>query len=264
MNPLNASADIITHIKEHRSVREYEKREISEKDLTKILESGIRASSSGNMQAYSIIVTKDINIRKELYPHHFNQEMVMDAPVLLTFSADFNRMRKWLDISNAPENFDNFMSFMIGSIDATLASQNCALAAESLGPGVCYMGTTLANAHKIGEVLNLPKNVVPIVGFSLGYPKGVTNKKDRLPLSSIVHEEKYQDYTTSEIQEIYREREQSGMKRYKDVRELNEKIEAGHIENLAQVYTKIKYTKESHELYSRNLFEYLKEQNFFN
>lgn len=264
MNMANVSADIINHIKDHRSIREYSDQEVSDSDLTEILEAGLRASSSGNMQSYSIIVTKDKNLRRELYPHHFNQEMVLEAPMLLTFCADFNRMKKWLTQSHAPQNFDNFMSFMIASIDAVLASQNCALAAESLGLGICYMGTTLANAQKVGEVLNLPKHVVPIVGFSLGHPLHFEEKKDRLPLKGIVHFEKYQDYTDDEIQEIYKDREEKGMKRYRSVIDLKKKIESGDIQNLAQVYTKIKYTKESHEEFSRNLAHYLLEQGFLN
>ena len=255
---------ILSHIKDHRSVRSYKNQEIPENILEDILAAGTRASSSGNMQSYSIIVTRDKELRRKLHPLHFNQEMVLEAPVLMTFCADFNRMKKWLEISDAPKNFDNFMSFMIGAIDATLVSQNCALAAEAHGLGVCYMGTTLANAEEIGPVLNLPEGVVPIVGFSLGYPEGYTEKKDRLPLDGLVHYETYDDYSEEDISCIYRERELKGMQRYKSVSRLRKMIEESSVENLAQVYTKIKYTKESHVEYSRSLMHYLEGQSFLN
>lgn len=248
----------------HRSVRGYLEKEVPEEVLTEVLQAGIRASSSGNMQSFSIIVTKDRAMKEELYPLHFKQNMVLEAPILLTFCADFNRMKKWLEVSKAPQNFDNFMSFMIGAIDATLASQNCALAAESLGLGICYMGTTLANAHRIGHLLGLPKNVFPIVGFSLGYPSTIEEKKDRLPLTAIVHHEKYEDYSEDAIREIYREREEMGMERYRSHPRLREVIDSSNAQNLAQVYTKVKYTKESHIEYSKNILDYLKEQNFNN
>jgi nitroreductase len=264
MNQSKIVETILSHISEHRSVRSYKSDEIEDDILDSILNAGVRASSSGNMQSYSIIVTRDKNLRKELYPLHFNQDMVIEAPVLLTFCADFNRMRKWLEVSKAPENFDNFMSFMIGAIDATLASQNCALAAEAQGLGVCYMGTTLANAEEIGPLLNLPKGVVPIVGFSLGYPNGVTTKKDRLPMEGLVHYEKYEDYDSDDILQIYRDREDKGMKRYRSVASLKKLIEDSDVENLAQVYPKIKYTKESHIGYSQSLMRYLEEQSFLN
>lgn len=248
----------------HRSIREYEDKEVSQEVLDQILDAGIRASSSGNMQSYSIIVTKDKEIRKKLYSAHMEQSMVVDAPILLTFCVDFNRMRKWLTLNDAPVHFDNFMSFMIGAIDATLASQNCALAAENAGLGICYMGSTLANCNQIGEILHLPPNVVPIVGYSLGYPKEYPALRDRLPRHGLVHYEQYKDYTVEDILEIYKERDEKGWQRYMDVPKLKEMTERLGLKNLAQIYTIAKYTQESHHEYSQTVLEYLEKQNFMN
>jgi nitroreductase len=187
--------DVITVMHLHRSIRKYKSDSVPETLLSEILAAGIRASSSGNMQTYSIIVTRDRDIREQLYAPHMEQSMVLDAPILLTFCADFNRMRKWLKLNEAPDNFDNFMSFMIAAIDATLVSQNVALAAEAKGLGICYMGSTLANCDQIGNILALPKGVFPVVGFSLGYPDEDPVPRDRLPLDGLVHNEVYQQYT---------------------------------------------------------------------
>ncbi len=164
----------------HRSIRRYKPDPVPDDLLRMILEAGIRASSSGNMQVYSIIVTRDRALREQLYVPHMEQNMVLDAPVLLTFCADFHRMREWLRVSRAPDKFDNCMSFMIAAIDATLVSQNVALAAEAQGLGICYMGSTFANCDQIGAILKLPKDVVPVVGFSLGYPDEDPTPCDRL------------------------------------------------------------------------------------
>ena len=158
--------NVMDAIHQHRSIRAYKPDPVPEALLQEILAAGVRASSSGNMQTYSIIVTRDRALREQLYEPHMEQSMVLDAPVLLTFCADFHRMRQWLRINVAPDNFDNFMSFMIAAIDATLVSQNVALAAEDRGLGICYMGSTLANCDQIGQILKLPPNVVPVVGFS--------------------------------------------------------------------------------------------------
>lgn len=246
----------------HRSIRKYKKKDISEELLQEILKTGVHASSSGNMQAYSIIVSRDHNIKKRMFDSHFKQSMLMDAPVFLTFCADFNRMRSWLEISDAPENFDNFMSFMIGAIDAILVSQNVALAAEYEGLGICYMGTTLASAHEIGPILNLPKNVVPIVGFSLGYPDEKPEERERLPLEYLVHQETYLENAQDRIQDCYDKKNREGMDRYRSI--YQEMMEKENIQNLAQIYTKLKYTRESHLEYSQNLHEYLNAQNFLN
>ncbi|WP_088007173.1 nitroreductase family protein [Indiicoccus explosivorum] len=246
----------------HRSIRKYEDREISQELLDEILEAGIRASSSGNMQTYSMIVTRDEAIKKQLYEPHMEQSMVMDAPVLVTFCADFNRMRKWLALNDAPVHFDNFMSFMIGAIDATLAAQNCALAAENRGLGVCYMGSTLANCDRIGEVLGLPENVVPVVGYSLGYPAENPAPRDRLPKEGLVHYEQYRDYSDEEVMDIYKDRNEKGWERYMAVPALKEMTEQLGLKNLAQIYTIAKYTKESHTGFSRTVLDYLAKQNF--
>lgn len=248
----------------HRSIREYEDKEVSQELLDEILEAGIRASSSGNMQSYSVIVTTDKELRQKLYAAHMEQPMVVDAPVLLTFCVDFNRMRKWLELNDAPVQFDNFMSFMIGAIDATLVSQNCALAAENAGLGICYMGSTLANCDQIGEILNLPPNVVPVVGYSLGYPAENPALRDRLPKQGLVHYEQYRDYTDEDILNIYKERDVKGWQRYMDVPRLKKMTEELGLKNLAQIYTIAKYTKESHHQYSQTVLNYLAEQNFMN
>ena len=249
-------------IQGHRSIRQYEDKEVSQELLDQILDAGIRASSSGNMQTYSIIVTTDKELKEKLYSAHMEQSMVVDAPVLITFCADFNRMRKWLKLNDAPVQFDNFMSFMIGAIDATLASQNVALAAENAGLGICYMGSTLANCDQIGKLLNLPANVVPVVGFSLGYPAENPAPRDRLPRHGLVHYDQYHDYSDEDIVEIYKERDEKGWKRYMDVPKLKEMTERLGLKNLAQIYTIAKYTKESHQEFSQTVLNYLEKQNF--
>lgn len=258
------SKTIFDVIHGHASVRSYKKNPVPEDLLNKILLAASRASSSGNMQAYSVILTREEKKKRELFEPHFRQEMVLQAPVIMTFCADFHRMRKWLELSDAPDNFDNFMSFMIGAIDAVLASQNAVIAAEAEGLGVCYMGTTLASCLKIASILKCPENVVPVVGFALGYPEETPPIRDRLPLSGIVHQETYREYTNEELLNIYSEKEKLGMRRYMESPKLRKMVLENNIKNLAQVYTKAKYTRESHLEYSKDVLECLQKQNFLN
>lgn len=251
--------DVINH---HRSIRRYKPGPVPDELLTEVLAAGPRASSSGNMQTYSMIVTRDRALRERLYEPHMEQSMVLDAPVLLTFCADFHRMRHWLRLSDAPDNFDNFMSFMIAAIDATLAAQNVALAAEARGLGICYMGSTLANCDAIGRILALPPGVVPVVGFSLGWPDEDPAPRDRLPLGGLVHYETYHDYSDADIAAIYADRNRQGWERYMSFPELRARIEGSGVQNLAQIYTVLKYTRESHAEFSDTVLRYLREQDF--
>jgi nitroreductase len=256
--------NVIDQIHQHRSIRKYKPDPIPEDMLTEILEAGIRTSSSGNMQTYSIIVTKNSRIKEELLEPHLNQGMVVEAPVFLTFCADFHRMRRWLNVSLAPDNFDNYFSFMVAAIDATLVSQTVALAAESRGLGICYLGSTLANADQIGDILGLPINVVPVVGYSLGYPAEQPPLRDRLPLTGLIHQDRYQEYQDQSIRDIYRERETKGWNRYMQSEWLKQQADQNKVENLAQLYTIVKYTRGSHQEYSRRLLDYLSKQDFMN
>ncbi len=256
--------DTLDLIRRHRSIRRYRPDPIPDDLLTEVLDAGVRASSSGNMQTYSIIVTRDRALREQLYGPHMEQSMVLDAPALLTFCADFRRMRHWLRLSDAPDNFDNFMSFLIAAIDATLVSQNVALAAEARGLGLCYMGSTLANCDQIGRILQLPPGVFPVVGYSLGWPDEDPAPRDRLPLSGLVHNETYHDYSDDDIRAIYHQRETRGWQRYMSYPELRLMIEASGVRNLAQVYTVVKYTRESHMAFSETVLHYLRQQGFLN
>ena len=253
---------ISKHLRSHRSIRSYRSDDIPEEWLNEFLQDGIRASSSGNMQSYSIIVTRNRDIKEKLYKAHFEQAMVREAPMVITFCADFHRMREWLRVSNAPDNFDNVMSFMVAAIDAVLVAQNVALAAEAKGLGICFMGTTLASCRKIGKILKLPKNVFPVTSIVLGHPNENPEVRDRLPQNGLVHYETYQDYSDERIREIYRDRETAGWDRYMAMPRLRKLVEEAGVENLAQLYTTVKYTRESHERMSRALLDYLAEQDF--
>lgn len=256
MNP------VIEQMLKHRSIRKYQDRTVPGDLLERVLQAGIQASSSGNMQAYSIIVTRDRELREKLYKPHFEQSMVLEAPVFVTFCADFHRMRRWLALSGAPDNFDNLFSFMVASIDAILVSQNVALAAESEGLGICYLGTTLASCGEIAKILDCPPGVVPVVGFSLGYPDEAPADRKRLPFDALVHPEIYRTRPDSEILETYEERERFGWRRYMAIDELRELAFANDARNLAQIYTRVKYTRDSHVEYSRDLLSCLASSEF--
>ena len=254
--------DLFETIHGHRYIRSYKSAPVDEELLTEILAAGTRASSSGNMQTYSIIVSRDEAMRERLFLPHMEQNMVLEAPVLLTFCADFRRMRKWLRINDAPDNFDDFFAFLVAAIDAVLVSQNVALAAEAKGLGICYMGSTLANADQIGGILELPEGVMPVVGFSLGWPDEDPAPRDRLPLSGLVHHETYQDHDDDEIRAMYRDRDKAGWDRYMTMPRLRELVEEHDVENLAQIYTMVKYTREGHARYTKTVLDYLKKQGF--
>src|ERR1035437_9011210 len=241
-------------LNQHRTIRKYTDQKIAPELLSELLETACKASNTGNMQAYSIVVTTDNELKKQLLPAHFNQPMIIQAPVVLTFSADFNRFTKWCELRYADPGYNNFQSFMATAIDAMIAAQTFCIAAESVGLGICYLGTTTYNAREIIDTLNLPKLVVPITTITVGYPDGLPDQTDRLLLTAVIHSETYHDYNSDDIDTIYSEKENREF--YKQFVLENKK------ETLAQVFTDIRYSRTNNEFFSEKFLTVLKEQGF--
>ncbi len=245
---------MIQTIFNHRSVRKYHSREIPGLVLDEILQAGSRASTTGNMQVYSMITTTDISLKDQLWEAHFKQPMVKQAPVHITFCTDFNRFTKWCEQREAIPGYDNYLSFFTGAIDALLASQNVVLEAEAHGLGACYLGTATYNADKIIQILELPRRVVPVAAIVLGYPAEIPPLTPRLPMEAVIHSEKYQAFTPGKIDRIYKEREAS-----EETRVL---LEENHKKTLAQIFTDNRYKKEDNEFFSEKYLSVIRSQGF--
>lgn len=248
--------DIQDSLLNRRTIRKYTSEPVGDGLLYELLEAGCRASTTGNMQVYSIIITRDEIKKRELSPLHFNQKMVTEAPVVLTFCADFNRFNKWCSLRKAIPGYDNFLSFITAAIDALLVAQTVCISAEAKGLGICYLGTTTYMAHKIIEVLKLPQGVVPVTTVTLGWPAENPDRADRLPIDAVVHKEVYNDFSDKDIERFYFEKEnRSDSQQF--MRENNK-------ETLAQVFTDVRYKKKDNVDFSKILLKVLEDQGFMN
>jgi nitroreductase len=247
--------DMLEKMKARRTIRQYAERDVPEALLNESLEVAARASNTGNMQLYSVIVTRDKAQKEKLAPAHFNQPMVTKAPVVLTFCADANRFVRWASLRKADAGFDNFQTFMAAVIDSMLFAQTFCVAAEEKGLGICYLGTATYNAAPIIEALSLPRLVVPVTVVTVGYPaEPLPEQPERLPLAAVVHQERYADYTESAIDALYKDKE-SLEANLKFIKENNK-------ETLAQVFTDIRYTRKNNDFFSDEYLKVLKEQGF--
>jgi nitroreductase len=245
---------MIESVKKRRTVRKYSSRPVSKSLVLDLLEVASRAATMGNMQLYSVVVTESDELKEALSPLHFNQPMVKSASFVLTFCADFNRFTCWCKERNAVPGYDNFLSFLNAVSDTLLLTQNFCTLAEDEGLGTCYLGTTIYNAKKIIDVLELPKRTFPVASITVGYPLEVPAQPDRLPLSSFVHDEVYHDYDSSRIDSIYAYKE--------SLEESNHFVSINNKQNLAQVFTDVRYTKDANETISKELLDVLKRQLF--
>lgn len=243
--------DILTN---HVTIRKFTNRAISPELLELLLIAGTRAPNTGNMQWYSIVVTQGSNMLQKMAPLHFNQSAAVTAPLMLTICADTHRFNNWCKSRHANPSYDNLISFLSAVVDASLVAQNISIAAENSGLGVCYLGTALYNAAEIIELLRLPEHVVPVTTLAIGYPDESPPFTDRLPLDGVIHNEFYHDYSMDDINRIYSEKENNPL--YKTFVEENQK------ENLAQVFTDVRYPKKNNEFFSEKLLDTLRKQDF--
>jgi nitroreductase len=247
--------DTLKTLLEHRTIRSYKSQNIDDAVLEKILLAAVRGSTTGNMQPYSIIITKDEVMKAKIAPLHFNQKPVLEAPVILTFCADFNRFNKWCQYRDTQTDcYNNMQSFMWGAIDAVIATQNACVAAESFGLGICYIGTVTYNAKELSEIYLLPKGVVPITCITIGYPAENPPLTDRLPLEAVVHQEVYSDYSLEDINKLYAEKESSGLTK--------KLLIENQLDNLAKVFTQKRYKKQDNEHFAKKFMDCLEEQGF--
>ncbi len=242
------------HILTRRTIRKYADRAVSEELLNRLLTEAARTQTMGNLQLYSVVVTRDTAMKERLAPAHFNQPMVKEAPVVLTVCADFNRTSVWARNRKAEPGYGNFLSFINAATDALLYTQTLCNLMDEEGLGYCYLGTTVYMPQLIIDTLQLPQLTMPVATLTVGWPAEEPPLSDRLPLASFVHSETYRDYTPEAIDTYYHEKEQLPENRH--FCEINQK------ETLAQIFTDIRYTRKDNEAMSEGLLQALKHQGF--
>ncbi|MDE6295551.1 MAG: nitroreductase family protein [Muribaculaceae bacterium] len=238
---------------DRRTVRNFSDRDVEPSLLNEILTAAAKAPTCGNMQLYSVIVTRDKERKTELAKCHFNQPAT-NAPVILTICADFNRFTRWCQLSDADAGFDNLESFMSATADAIILAQQITTIAEQEGLGTCYLGTVTYNVAEIAELLRLPDLVVPVACLAVGWPDGEGVETERMPLEAFVHEEEYREDSDARILELFKSKE-------------NYPANRGYVaengkENLAQVFAEVRYPRAMNEEFSKKLEAFLKHSRF--
>ena len=242
------------HILTRRTIRKYADRAVSEELLNRLLTEAARTQTMGNLQLYSVVVTRDTAMKERLAPAHFNQPMVKEAPVVLTVCADFNRTSVWARNRKAEPGYNNFLSFINAATDALLYTQTLRNLMDEEGLGYCYLGTTVYMPQMIIDTLQLPQLTMPVATLTVGWPAEEPPLSDRLPMASFVHNETYRDYTPEAIDTYYHEKEELPENRH--FCEINQK------ETLAQIFTDIRYTRKDNEAMSEGLLQALRHQGF--
>ncbi|WP_414050498.1 oxygen-insensitive NADPH nitroreductase [Macrococcus animalis] len=193
--------EIIQLLQSHRSIRKFKDEALSEDTIDLLVRAAQSASTSSYVQSYSIIGVTDLEKKKQLREIS-GQPYVEHNGHLFVFVVDYNRhyaLGEHLNQS-VEDYFGTTESLLVGTVDASLASQNMAIAAESMGLGICFIGSLRNNMQHVIEILNLPEYTYPLFGMVVGVPENEGSQKERLPVEVIYHENGYKafDYSNYE------------------------------------------------------------------
>jgi nitroreductase len=242
----------IDHLKNHRSIKRFKTQPIPDDIVQELLATGIRAPNAQNLQQYSLIVcTKPEVIEKIAKPTHLRHNAV---PLIIISIIDTYRLKKWFDMNNAQNHcLSSVTSLFIPFCDALLALHNISIASESLGLGAYYVGAVLElNIH---DIFDCPENTFPVGMLCIGYPDEKRGLSSRLPLESVVHYNKYKKPKKEEMLSYYKIRDSEWEHIPPDQKKEYQSI---GIENIAQLFARYQWNKESLKERNNKLISNLK------
>ncbi|WP_059042333.1 oxygen-insensitive NADPH nitroreductase [Paenibacillus rubinfantis] len=181
--------ETISKMMQHRSIRKYSDQPVTQEMVEQIVSAGQMASSSSNVQAYSVIAVTDAGRKAKLAELCGNQAYVAECPVFLVWCADLSRLKQAAEryIPSQTTYEATTENFIVATVDTALAAQNAAVAAESLGLGIVYIGGIRNQSEQVATLLDLPRLAYPVFGMCLGYPDQEPGLRPRLPLPAVLH-----------------------------------------------------------------------------
>ena len=195
-----------------KSVRAYEKREIPEEDVQKILRAAIEAPTAGNMTLWSAIRVTDEAKKKRLSETCDNQPFIASAPLVLVFCADYKR---WYDLFATLDLGEELRKpgegdLMLAMMDTIIAAHASVVAADALGCGACYIGDIIERCEQQREILGLPEYVKPVCMVVYGIPtefQKTRKKPARFEADDIVFENEYQSRDPEQMRRMLENRQ---------------------------------------------------------
>ena len=236
---------------DHRTIREFEDRQVDEGTIDKLLDVVNRTATSMGMQSFSLIRVRDRALREE-FAEITGQDYISRVPELFIFVVDqFRNKNIGLGRGEEVVGTENMYSFFQGFTDGVLAAQNLTVAIESLGMGAVYFGSILNDVDRVIKILNLPKLTFPILGVGFGYPNQEPEKKPRMDMSIKAFDDGYKVYEDyGKLIEGY----DKDMGNYYDLRDANTRVDS-FTEQVLKKYA-------SHDRDRANILEIVKKQGF--
>lgn len=181
----------INLLQSHRSIRKFKQEPLSAEQINAMIQSAQMASTSSNVQAYTVIGVTDPAMKRELAVLTGNQRYVEECPLFLVWCADMYRLQEACSMQDTEMVSGTMENFIVATVDVALAAQTAAVAAESMGLGIVFIGGIRNNPREVSALLQLPQLVYPVFGMCVGYPDQQPGIRPRLGTEAIFHENTY-------------------------------------------------------------------------
>lgn len=198
--------DVIATILGHRSVRAFLPTALPEGTLERLVAAAQSASTSSNLQTWSVVAVEDPARKATLSELGAGQKFIAQCPLFLVWCVDHARLHHAAtERQMALDGLNHLEPFIVGIVDAALAAQNAAIAIASLGLGFVYIGAMRNHPEEVAATLGLPSHVMALFGMCVGYPDPAkpADIKPRLPQAAVLHREQYSTETMSETFAAY-------------------------------------------------------------
>ncbi|MGE5702382.1 MAG: oxygen-insensitive NADPH nitroreductase [Clostridia bacterium] len=197
---------VIDTIRSHRSIRKFKETPLTDTQINTIISCAQSAATSSNVQAYSVVGVTDAALKQQLAVLTGNQAYVEQCPLFLVWCADLHRSQKACELRDSTTAYIPTMeNFIVSTVDVALAAQNAALAAESMGLGIVYIGGIRNNPREVVNLLHLPELVYPVFGMCVGVPDQEPSIRPRLDSTAVFHHNVYDAAHVSDGIEHYDE-----------------------------------------------------------
>lgn len=192
---------------QRRTIRHFLPDPLPEEHLDLILRAAQRAPTDATAQMYTLIRITDRDLRHRLATLAGNQEHIRQCGEFFIVCLDVYRLRRLIEHRGGVFEMGNRLALIFGTLDAGLAAENLAIAAEMLGYGTCFIGGVQNAVDEIARLLHLPEGVLPVCGLCVGVPDPAhipEQPRPRLPRALVVHENRYRDYSDEDLEAAYR------------------------------------------------------------
>jgi nitroreductase len=253
------SSLLLKPILERTSIRDFEKgRTVSEETLRKILVSGIRAPSAGNIQPRTLVVVKDQTVRDRLYELCEEQAFMKDAPVWIVPCVDLHRHLMAARLTGLEYDYKGILPYTFGVLDTALSIENMVVAAEAMGLGSVMIGSIIDHPSKVKTILGLPEHCLALCILCIGYPKKKPEPRLKWGYHVVVNEDHYDEIEAEDVAEYWNQWLENDLKR--SGKELHEEIKKYYVENQYGKAYAGHYTEEYVRKTAKRLMDFLKDQ----